>query len=412
MKVLVISGAFPPMRLGESTNALHLCQHLADRQIDVYVLTSHLNTVVDDPRLKIYPIMRGWSWSELERFRRFVKRCAPDAILLMYIGGVIYNHHPMITFAPTITKRLLPHVPFVTRIESAFPTSAPIKPSFLPRIVRKAMVLGAGREDVDHQYGTLLRDSDHIVVLCKLHQAMLSERFSDTNSKSVLIPPPPNMTIVPENNGLSRQRGREMLALKPDEFVVAYMGYIYPKKGLETLLKAFQIVRNKRDNVRLLMIGGSIDSKIPNSLSYFDRIHTLAKELQIDDKIIWTGEYTWDDNEVSFYLYAADVCVLPFIKGVHLNNSSLSSVAAHSLPIITTKGTMLDQPLIHKQNVLLCPPKEPEAIADAIILLMENSDLHRRLQRGARDLTQEWFSWEKAIDRTIATLTHPFVRTS
>jgi glycosyltransferase involved in cell wall biosynthesis len=248
-------------------------------------------------------------------------------------------------------------------------------------------------------------------VLCELHQALLSKRFSGMNSKSVLIPPPPNMAIVPESNGISRQRGREMLALKPDEFVVAYLGYIYPKKGIETLLKAFQIVGNKRDNVRLLMIGGSVDSKIPNSSAYFDQVHALANELNIDDKIIWTGEYTWDDNAVSFYLYAADVCVLPFIKGVHLNNSSLSSVAAHSLPIITTQGEMLDQPLIDKQNVLLCPPKDPEAMADAIILLMENHDLRRHVQIGARNLAQEWFSWEKAMDRTMATFTDPCIKT-
>jgi glycosyltransferase involved in cell wall biosynthesis len=407
MKVLVISGAFPPMRLGEATNALHLCQHLADSGLNVHVLTSHLNTVVDDPRIKIYPIMQDWSWSEMHRFRRFVKRCAPDAILLMYIRGVIYNDHPMITFAPTMTKSLLPHVPFVTRFESAYSTPSPIRPSLPTRIARKGMVLWAGREDVHPKFGTLLRDSDHVVVFCELHQAVLSKGFAGIGSKSVLIPPPPNMIIVPENNGLSRRRGREMLALKPDEFVVAYMGYIYRKKGIETLLEAFQIVRNKNDNVRLLMIGGSIDSKIPNSSSYFDQIHTLAKALKIDDQIIWTGEYTWNDQNVSFYLHAADVCVLPFIKGVHLNNSSLSSAAAHSLPIITTQGKMLDQPLIDKQNVLLCPANEPEAIADAIILLMEDSDLRRQLKIGAHNLAQEWFSWEKAIDRTIAAFIPP-----
>jgi glycosyltransferase involved in cell wall biosynthesis len=411
MKVLVISGAFPPMRLGEATNALHLCQHLADHSVDVHVLTSHSNTAVDDPRIKIYPIMHRWSWAETDHFRRFVKRSVPDAILLMYIGGLIYNYHPMITFAPTLTKGLLPHVPFVTRFESVFPTSAPIQPSPLTRIARKGVVLWAGREDVDHKFGTLLRDSDRVVVLCELHRALLSKCFSGLDKKSVLIPPAPNVSIVPENNGISRRQGREMLAVRPDEFIVTYMGYIYPKKGIETLLEAFQIVRSKKDNVRLVMIGGSVDSKIPHSLSYFNQIHTLARELKIDDKIIWTGEYAWNDKEISFYLYAADVCVLPFNAGVHLNNSSFSSVVAHSLPVITTQGTVVDQPLIHKQNVLLCPPKTPEAMADAIILLMENSNLRRQLQTGARSLAQEWFSWEKAIDRTMAALTQPCVKT-
>ncbi|HEV8620726.1 MAG TPA: glycosyltransferase family 4 protein [Nitrospiraceae bacterium] len=403
MKVLVISGAFPPMQFGEATNALHLCQHLADRKLDVHVLTSHSNAVVDDPRIKIYPIMRRWCWSEIWHFGRVLKQCSPDVVLLMYIGGAIYNYHPMITFAPTIAKSLLPRVPFVTRFESAFATSSLSRIPFLRRAVRKGIVQWAGVDNVDYEYGTLLRDSDRIAVLCEFHRAVLAERSSDVNRKSVLLPPPPNMRISPENNGVSRKRGREMLAVRPDEFLVAYLGYIYPKKGLETLLRAFQIVRSQRDDVRLVLIGGSIDAKIPDALSYFDYMRELAKQLRIDDKTIWTGDYSWDSHEVSFYLYASDACVLPFNEGVHLNNSSFSSAATHGLPIITTQGVMLDQAFIHNENVLLCPPKDPGAVADAIKLLLDNPDLCRRLRTGARNLAQEWFSWEKTIDRTIAT---------
>jgi glycosyltransferase involved in cell wall biosynthesis len=258
-------------------------------------------------------------------------------------------------------------------------------------------------ENVDYEFGTLLRDSDRVVVLCEYHRAVLSERFSGTRGKSILIPPPPNMRVAPENNGASRRRGREMLGVKDDEFVIAYIGYIYAKKGVETLLEAFKIVRNKRANIRLVMIGGGIDAKIPNASSYCDRVYELSKQLGIDAKVVWTGEYTWDSEDASLYLHAADACVLPFNQGVHLNNSSFASAAAHGLPIITTRGSMLDQPFIDNENVLLCAPRDPGAMADAMMLLMDNPDVCRRLRRGVRILAQEWFSWDKAIDRTIAT---------
>ncbi len=409
MKVLVISAAFPPMRLGEATNALHLCQHLADRKLDVHVLTSHSNTAVDDRRIRIHPIMCHWSWSELPRFRRILKRCSPDAVLLMYIG-LMYDYHPMITFAPSISKDLLPGIPFVTRFENAFASSDPSRTSLLARGFRKGFVLRwVGVDSVDYGYGTLLRDSDHIVVLCRRHLLALSEHFPGMTSKTILIPPPPNMLIVPEDNGKPRQRGREMLKVSPEEFLVAYLGYMYPNKGVETLLQAFRIVANQRRNARLVLIGGRIDPKITievkgwnDASCYFSQMQQLAKQLGIEGRTAWTGAYASDSVEPSLYLYATDACVLPFDQGVQLNNSSFSCAAAHGLPIVTTRGEILDQPFIHNENVLLCPPKNPTAVADAIISLIDNPELHSRLRRGARTLAKECFSWETAIDHTIA----------
>jgi glycosyltransferase involved in cell wall biosynthesis len=88
---------------------------------------------------------------------------------------------------------------------------------------------------------------------------------------------------------------------------------------------------------------------------------------------------------------------------VHLNNSSCSSAVSHGLPLITTRGEILDSPFIDQENVFLCPPKNPEAMATAIETLIDNSELRQRLRLGALQLAQEWFSWERAIDRTMAT---------
>jgi glycosyltransferase involved in cell wall biosynthesis len=133
-------------------------------------------------------------------------------------------------------------------------------------------------------------------------------------------------------------------------------------------------------------------------------MHQLSKELGIESKLIWTGEYDWGSDEASIYLRAADVCVLPFDIGVYLNNSSFTAAAAHGLPIITTHGATLEQPFVHRENVFLCPPKSSRAIAAAIKTLMDEPDLRQHLRLGALKLAQEYFSWETAVERTITTL--------
>ena len=402
MKVLIISAAFPPMQAGETTNAVLLCEHLADQGLEVHVLTTSGNGGTSNPSIQVHACMRDWSWSDVPRFVKILKRCSPDAVLLMHIGW-IYNHHPMITFAPTISKKLLPRVPFVTRFENPIGAPPPRRPSILTRAFRKGIMRWLRVKDAGYNFGTLLRDSSCLIVLSERHRQHVANREPGIVRKSVLIPPPPNMRLCSGNNGTTRKRGRETLGVKPDDFLVSYLGYIYSGKGVETLLRAFALVRNQRSNVGLVMIGGGIDSRFSGGSSYIQELHELSRQLGLDSKIKWTGEYAWDTDEASVYLRAADVCVLPFDTGVQLNNSSFAAAAAHGLPIITTRGATLEQPFIHQENVFLCAPKSPEAMAAAIKTVMDNPDLRARLRKGSLKLAEERFSWESAIERTIGT---------
>lgn len=401
MRVLVISAAFPPMRTGEASHAFHLSRHLADRGLDVHVLTTRGHIETPSFPFKLYPIMRNWSWSELLRFVKFVKRSSPDAILLVYID-FIYKDHPMITFAPTICRILLPSVPFVTQFENPIGIP-PRQSSILSRFLRKVATHWAGVKDVDYRFGTLLRDSHRVIVLSTRHWNCLRDLYPAVHSKTVLIPPPPTMMMCTENDGASRRRGRQVLGVKESDFLIAYIGYIYPNKGLETLLRAFQIVSHQSANVRLIMVGGIISSAFPGGPSYAQDVYQLAKQLGVDGKVTWTGEYACDTDEASVYLRAADICVFPFDTGVQLNNSSFAAAAAHGLPIVTTQGAMLEEAFVHRENVVLCPPTSPEVMAAAIKTVMGEPDLRKRLRLGALKLAQEWFSWDSAINRTIET---------
>jgi len=73
------------------------------------------------------------------------------------------------------------------------------------------------------------------------------------------------------------------------------------------------------------------------------------------------------------------------------------------LPIITTKGAILEAPFIDRKNVLLCPPKDPESLARAILSLIDEPNLRQRLQEGATEMAHQWFSWERTVASTIET---------
>jgi glycosyltransferase involved in cell wall biosynthesis len=423
MKLLMI-GAFPPRKAAEADHAFYLSQHLADCGLDVHVLTTRGSVSPKHPQVRLYPIIKDWSWSDLPCLKRMVRSCSPDAIVLVYTRGV-YDGHPMITFSPTLCKTLLPRVPFVTLFEDApsIPAAADTRSSLVRRAfrsgvalcrtlmrrppivvsaVRMGMALWAGRENLDDKYGTLLRDSDRVIVVSESARAGLAARFSAVVDKSVLIPPPPLLRVSPENNGVTRQSFRERLGINRDDWVIVYFGYIYPGKGVETLFKAFKILSAQRADVRLMMVGGDIELK--NHSSYIREIHRMPKAMGIHDKVTWTGGYAWDSDEGSGYLRAADICVLPVDSGISLHHSSFAAAAVHGLPVLTTCGETLERPFVHKKNVFLCSPQDPEAMEQGMETLIESSEIRQNLRAGVLKLAEEWYSWETATRRTIATL--------
>jgi glycosyltransferase involved in cell wall biosynthesis len=349
----------------------------------------------------VHPIMRRWSWSELPRLRRFARGLAPDAVLLMYIGWT-YNYEFMITFAPTFLKSVLPGVPFVTRFEN-FMGAEPARTGLAARLLRKAMAIRHGRRSVNYGFGTLLRDSDGIIVLADRHRRMVRDNFPAGVERPIdLIPPAPNMRLAADADGAARRRGRERLGLEADDPVVAYIGYIHAGKGLETLLGAFRRVSQERP-CWLVMIGGAIAAESGNPESYLEELTGLAARLGVAERVRWTGAYAWDGEDASLYLRAADVCVLPFKKGINLNSSSTASVMAHGMPVVTTRGAVLEDPFVHGDNVFLCPPDSEDALAEAMTAVLEDTGLQQRLRAGARRLAAR-FSWDATVERTLQAL--------
>lgn len=390
------------MAAGEATNTLHLCEQLSRRGVEVEILTGTSTHGRAAEGLRIRACMEKWSWSEAPRLIGAVRQSAADSVLLMYIGWT-YCNHPMMTFAPTICRRVLPRARFVTEFQNVI-GAPPTDGLFATKVVRKAVKWWVGSRQVDYEFGTLLRDSDRVIVLSANHLAKLARHSSDVVGKSIVIPPPPNMRMWTGSRDEARRRSRERLGVRADEFLVAYIGYIYPGKGLETLLEALGLLIARRENVRLAVIGGTIAAESLSPASYGQSVQQLAVRLGVSDWIRWTGEYTADSDEASMYLYGADACVLPFDSGVQLNNSSFSSAAAHGLAIITTRGTMLEDAFVDGHNVLLCSPKRPEALATRIAEVMRDAGLRQRLSEGARRLGDEWFAWDSAVERTLAAL--------
>lgn len=400
-KLLVISGVFPPMPIAEADHIARLCSELAQRGYDIDLLTSTQGKADIAAGYRVHAVMPGWDWANRSRIAQMAREIRPDIVLIWYVG-MAYDYHPMITFAASQLKAILPRAQIVTQVTAPV-GSDPLKFPKSTRALRKAVSIAAGTRDTDFFYGTLLRDSDHVIFMADSHLQQLTSAYPAVVAKSSVVPPPPLIPMSPATDA-SRRKGRELLGADDATPLFAYFGRLYRGKGLEYLLEAFRAVHADNPATRLAIIGGPTPPAWHGDTWSVEQLHDQARDLKIDHAVTWTGEFPFDSDIGSTYLRAADFAVLPFDWGSALNNSSLAACASHGLPVITTRRDIEDPELIDGKNVLLCPPKDAAALEAAMRRLLADPALTQRLHEGANDLTQRHFSWATSVDRTVSVL--------
>ncbi len=398
VRILIITGVYPPMAIAESDHIARLGEGLAARGYDVHVLTGR---DVDTGAVKgcqVHAEIPVWNWGAQASVERIAAEVKPDLVFIWFIGSA-YGMHPMISLLPARLKATMPGVKVITQITAPVGVRPKNHP-FLTRALLKLKAFAIGGGNISYEYGVLLRDSDKVVAMAEPHLQRYAQQLPGLESKAEIIPPPP-LILMSEPGEASRRKGREMLGVPMDVPLFAYFGRIYEGKGIDTLIRAFRIVRDTLPAARLAIIGGPTPDWFKSGWRP-DELPKLADEIGVGDAVSWTGEFPFDTDAGSLYLRAADYAVLPFDEGAALNNSSIAACAAHGLPVITTRGARAEAAFVDADNVLLCPPRDPASLADAMLRLQADAALSARVRRGSEDLTARHFSWQATLDRTVA----------
>lgn len=186
---------------------------------------------------------------------------------------------------------------------------------------------------------------------------------------------------------LVRQNLIEKFGLNKNTYLIVSVGNITPRKGFHYLIKAFAIVKRNFSNVKLLIIGDIF----PHQMKYYYELKKLVKSLNLDDDVIFTGYI--DHQELLTALSLADVFV---IASLHEGTPvSILEAMAMERPVVATNVGGVSEQVISWHTGILVPPKNPEAIAKAIIYLLQNSNERIKMQKKARMWVKKMFSLEK-----------------
>ena len=162
------------------------------------------------------------------------------------------------------------------------------------------------------------------------------------------------------------------------------VGRCRPEKGLDDLLRAFAQLVSRRPELTLDLVGGGPEQA---------RLETEAAALGVADRVRFHGDVPdpWP------ILREADAFVLPS-RAEGLSNALLEAMSA-GLPCVATGVSGAPELIGDDEAGLTVPPREPDALADAIGRVLSDTNLRERLGRAARARIAEGFSIESVTDR-------------
>jgi glycosyltransferase involved in cell wall biosynthesis len=162
------------------------------------------------------------------------------------------------------------------------------------------------------------------------------------------------------------------------------------EKGVHEFITAAAIVRERLPEVRFVLVGGPDDGN-PTAID-----SEQLRQWQDGGGIEWWGHRS-DMPEV---LSMATIVALPtfYPEGVP---KVLLEAAASARPIVASDIAGCREVVKDGVNGLLVPPRDPAALADAIIALLKDPALCVKFGQSGRSIAERYFGEELVVEQTL-----------
>ena len=175
---------------------------------------------------------------------------------------------------------------------------------------------------------------------------------------------------------------KKNLGITADKPVIGTVSSLTPHKGLSFLLQAIPQILSIYPSAQCLFIG---DGPLKNDLL------EQAEAMGISSHVKFLGI----QKDIPNLLAVMDVFVLPSTRE-GLGISIIEAMAAEK-PVVATDTGGIPEVISDKKTGLLVPPKDPDALAQAIIELLNNPESSAEMGRMARKKVLEKFTQEQMI---------------
>jgi glycosyltransferase involved in cell wall biosynthesis len=185
---------------------------------------------------------------------------------------------------------------------------------------------------------------------------------------------------------------REKLNLPQAAIIAIYTGRLVSYKGLPLLLKVWNEIRPRHENVILLLAGtGGLD--IHNCEA---QLHDYVTSAGLEKNVWFLGSV----QNIPEYLQAADLFVFPTENDAF--PSSLIEAMSCGLPIVTTPVGAIKTIVAHRETGLLVQPGNRQQLYEALVAIVSDKTLASRLGQAGRQIVEERYSAGNTVGKYLS----------
>lgn len=182
---------------------------------------------------------------------------------------------------------------------------------------------------------------------------------------------------------------------------ISYLGNLVESKGAVDTLKAAKIVINKYPKVRFKFAG----SWWPLESETKKHAFRFIQENHVEDKIEFVGRILGGEKEK--FLVDTDIFVFPSWYKYEGHPIVVIEAMAAGCPVISTKNLgAIPETVVDGKTGILIEKKNPEAIAQAIVKLIEHPELRVKMGIAGRKRYEQYYTQEKNIESMIKVFEH------
>lgn len=193
------------------------------------------------------------------------------------------------------------------------------------------------------------------------------------------LPPNPNL--------------RAELGLGKKDKVVGFIGRLVREKGMEELLKAMGPVIKEFPQAKLLVVGDTLESDRDRQATR--RLKELVQRNGLEEVVKFAG-FREDIPEL---LTIMDLFVLPSYRE-GMPRTVLEAMAAEK-PVVATNIRGCREEVVHSETGYLVPVKNPVKLAEAIIEILSDKMLAKRMGEAGRQRAIEFFDERNVIEKQL-----------
>lgn len=169
---------------------------------------------------------------------------------------------------------------------------------------------------------------------------------------------------------------------EPKKLELLYVGRLCIEKGVDVLIEAVALLRNRGVQLRLRIIGSGVEA---------EHLQLMTKELKIADAVDFMGSVP--RNKLGGVYRTADVVCVPS-RGDPLPTVVLEAMAS-GVAVVGADTGGIPFMIANEVTGLVCPVADPVALADALERFVMDAELGTRMGRAGQQRAVQEFNWRK-----------------